>query len=124
MFTLTPPEPLPREHAPPAPAFTPEQLRRIARLKNRDTLYEAEIVRADGARVLLAYCRKSGSGLREALRKRTEAVVRFLGGPKAITWGRGTAPVEIEGGGSIRFSGRTERDAIVEGELPYVGNVP
>lgn len=129
-FTLTPPTVPPRAdsdrmRAP--PALSPEQLRRVARLHNRHTLYEAEIIRPDGTKALLAYCgRRSKQGLIEALDKRAPHALRFLGAPRhaRVERERGSPDVKIEGGGMIRFSGRTQREAIIEGELQYVGDVP
>jgi hypothetical protein len=38
-------------------------------------------------------------------------------------WKAKSTDFEITGGGRVTLSGRTQRDAILEGELPYVGRV-
>lgn len=105
--------------------LTAEQMAKLARMRDCSTLYEAVIVRPDGAKCLLAYCgQHSKRGLQMALQTRGEHAVRFLGvAPDArVTVERGSQDLRITGGGIVRFSGRTKRDAIMEGELAYVGD--
>ena len=110
----------------PPPPLTPEQVRRLARLQNRRTCYEVEIVHPDGRRALLCYSEASSmSAVRQAIEKRGRSVIAFLGmdDAAAMTWQRGRREVRI-GGAIVRFTGRTQRDAIMSGkELPYVGTL-
>ena len=106
--------------------LTPDQLRQLAALQNRPTLYEIEIVAPDGRKALLAYsAQRSGRGLRTATSQRAEAVLRFLGADKkagfTATTGCRYHTHRVDGGGLIRFSNRTKRDVIMEASaLPYV----
>jgi hypothetical protein len=95
---------------------------KLERLKNRRTAYELAAIRGD-ERVLLAYsCGRGRRDILNSCRKRAEAVVRLLGNAE-ITFGRTVADGATAGEWSIRFTGRTQRDAYVEGELPYVGDL-
>lgn len=109
-----------------AQPLTAEQLTALARLQNRPTLYEIEIVAPDGRKALVAYAsRKNGAGLRQAVCQRGTAVLAFLGAPQDAriepTKGCRYFSHTITGGGLVRFSNRTKRDVIMEGTaLPYV----
>jgi hypothetical protein len=107
-----------------APAFTPDQLRRLERLRNRSTLYEIEIVRGDGTRALLCYGQKNKRQIMVAIEKRGDSVLAFLGVDSAqMDRTRGTTEVRM-GDAIARPTGRTQRDAITSGdELPYVGTL-
>lgn len=105
--------------------LTEIQKRKLARCYNRRTLYEATIIRPDGAKVLLAYVQSANKrGLRDAVWKRGQDIVSWLNAPAdaEMTWKRGSTDMQITGGGIVHLSGRTQREAIIEGELPYVGN--
>jgi len=109
-----------------ATPLTPQQLAGLARLVNRATLYEIEIIAADGRKALLCYTPlRTGLGLRNGLLERGAAVAAFLGAPsnakmKSVR-GCHSSTHEITGGGLIRFSGRTKRDVIMaDTPLPYV----
>lgn len=109
-----------------ATPLTDEQTARLARLHNRLTAYELEVVHPDGTTALFCYTqRKSRIGLMVATEgPRAIRACRFLGiDPATARYRvpRGTARAElrlIPGNGVIRFTGRTERQAIMEGELP------
>ena len=124
---------------PPAPAPAPsskylppstgaELLAKLAKLQNRATAYEAEIVRPDGTTNLLAYIQgKSTSNLRKAMAGRAEAIAKFLGPDhdSRFTMGQDAAygaTIKTADGAVIRWTGRTKRDATMEGALPYVGD--
>jgi hypothetical protein len=94
---------------------------RLARLSNRRTRYELAAQGADGRRVLIAYCaRRTRGGLLDACRGRAAQVVALTGSPE-IVFGRRAADGATAGAWSIVWTGRTERDAITEGELEFVG---
>lgn len=109
-----------------AQPLTAEQLAALARLQNRPTLYEIEIVAPDGRKALLAYAsRKTGAGLRDAVYQRTDPLLTFLAAQQNAriepTKGCRYHTHTITGGGLVRFSNRTKRDVIMEGTaLPYV----
>ena len=104
-----------------------EQCAKLARLQGLSTRYEAIVRRADGATRLLCYsARHSGHGLRAALQQRAAEVLAFIGGDETTraTVRRhkaGPQSIELTGGHVVAWSCRTQRDAIILGELPYVG---
>jgi hypothetical protein len=104
--------------------MTEDQMAKLESIKNFHTRYEVEVVRtADGARRLVCYTpRKSRRGLADAIGQRASSIKAFLGlGEQAMGDFRGTTEYLVfPNVGSIRFSGRTQRDAILAGELTYV----
>jgi hypothetical protein len=67
--------------------------------------------------------RRSTSGLLSVIRERWQQIYRVAGIPfeeKMITVEKKT--VKFYNGAIARFSGRTERDAILGGELPFIGS--
>ncbi len=115
-----------------APGLSDEQRRALARLQNRKTSYEAEIVRADGQKRLFVYTdARSQRGLLNCLTGvRQVGVSIFLGIPTSelfMSKGRNDKTLHVVNRGGrrlghfIRFTGRTRRDVIMENNpLPYV----
>jgi hypothetical protein len=95
----------------------------LAALKNYATRYEVILTRADGSKALLGYTgRKSRPGLFAVARGKADALIADLklGDDSVMTWTKGEmhfSKVDAK----VSFSGRTQRDAICEGELPVVG---
>lgn len=96
---------------------------RLERLRNRATLYELAISRGDTA-YLVAYCRKGQRGIWDAItsKHRVHHVVA-LAGTQTLHFAKRASDGGTIGEWSVRFTGRTERDAIIGGELTYVGNL-
>jgi hypothetical protein len=105
-----------------AASLTPEQVRKLERIKFHPTRYEIELVKPDGTAMLVCYSsRRSISGLLRAMRDRWAQIVR-AGNISGIGYRIGKARAySFENGVVIRFSGRTQRDAIMRGELPFIG---
>jgi hypothetical protein len=96
---------------------------RLQRIANRSSLYELVITHPDGRRYLLAYCgRKSRAGIYAACAGRASHLLE-LTGSESITWGDNAAAGGTMGDWQIRFSGRTQRECYISGELPYIGRV-
>lgn len=98
---------------------------KLARLKNYHTRYE--LIASNGTQtVLLAYTsRKSRQGLVSAIRQdsRRSDVAKLIGGENTIFHvGKCAADGFTAGAWTIRFSGRTQRDAILLGEHEYVSD--
>lgn len=103
---------------------TPTLTDRLARLHNRPTRYELAATHADGRKVLIAYSpRRNRQGLLAAARERGELLVK-LAGTDSITFAKLAAGGATMGAWSIKYTGRTQREAYTEGELPYIGDVP
>jgi hypothetical protein len=94
---------------------------RLARLSNRVTLYET-VATYGTQTVLVVYCGKNKTRFFRAIaendQERAKKLVELTGAER-ITVGKGTVLGTI-GEWTIKFTGRTQRDAIVEGEHPYL----
>lgn len=95
-----------------------EQLRRLESLSNRSTAYEIVLISPAGERRLVTYAQnRSGRALRLVLVRFAERIVAFVGADEYTLAGRGPAPIGLGNGYSLAFSGRTERESIIAGEL-------
>jgi hypothetical protein len=95
---------------------------KLARLHNRRTAYELVAVNGD-QRVLVCYsAERSRNALYRICCKRAAALLA-LTGAESITWAKRSADGGMMGAWSIRFSGRTQRECYIEGELAYVGDL-
>lgn len=106
-------------------ALTAEQKAAVARLAGYATRYEAAVVHPDGRYTLLCYTpRRNKQGLHAALSERAKAALAFLGAPDTagVQHAKGAHELLVDGGGRVIFTGRTQRDAIQEGKLPYIGD--
>jgi hypothetical protein len=105
--------------------LTEEQKAKLARLHYGPTRYEIEMVTPSGVKHLIAYTpRRSFRGLLDAVQERGAIILRVTGMPEDTRAERGdNASLRFSDGTIIRFSGRTQRDAIMHGELPYVGSL-
>lgn len=102
--------------------LTPRQAAQLERLRHYLTRYEVEMVAPTGERWLVAYTpRRSFRGLIDVVHQRSEHVLRVADLPPDTAGKRVGAALHLPNGFVIRFSGRTQRGAIVAGELPYVG---
>ena len=97
-----------------------ERLVRLARLTNRGTYYELAAILGDQRRLVAYTQRRSRSGMLAACRNRAVLLIA-LTGAENLQFGKRTVDGATMGDWQIRFTGRTERDAIMEGELPYIG---
>jgi len=101
-------------------ALTTAQTAKLTALQNYGTKYE--LVLTDGTESFrIAYAaRNNRSGLISAVRNRAEDIRLFVGVVEpTVTFGkRASDPVKVDGTPwSIRWSGRTQREAITSGEL-------
>jgi hypothetical protein len=96
--------------------MTPEQLRKLARIKNYRTRYE--VIMSSGVdRRLVVYM--SGRSFRQllcAIQDRIENIKAVAGADVWVNSRKFTA-----GDWAIEFSGRTQREAILAGEYPFIG---
>ena len=91
---------------------------KLARLKNRHTRYEIVLTNGTDTNYLVLYtAQHSQSGLRAAVRQRYDAILVITGGEAPFAAKRS----DVFKGRERRcfFSGRTQREAIIEGELPF-----
>ena len=98
-------------------------IERLERLRNYGTLYEIELAGPDGQRFSLGCACKSRIALIQRVQARGRAIVNRLGLPEDVRFvvsGGRFPTVTIDGKYVVRFSGRTQRDAICGGELPAI----
>jgi hypothetical protein len=103
--------------------MTPELSAKLARIQNYRTRYEVTAKHPDGREILIGYTsRKGRQGLCELVSARTERATAIVYLCKADTYhtAKRAADGMTCGQWTIRFTGRTQRDAYMEGEREYV----
>jgi hypothetical protein len=105
--------------------LTAEQVRKLERLRLYGTRYELAMTHTETREsLLIAY--STGKARRDVFRyvsdpDRVGPIVARTGSD-SIHFGKRAADGGTMGEWSIRFTGRTQRQAITEGELPYIGS--
>lgn len=95
---------------------------RLERLKYYATRYELAAINGD-TRILLVYSYGRGRrAILESARKHGEKLVA-LTGRQSIDFAKRASDGATMGDWQIRFTGRTQRDAICSGELPWIGDI-
>lgn len=96
---------------------------KLARLHNRATLYELTMSRGD-EHFLIAYASNKGRTMLWKCVTSDQRVHQIIAktGTEAITFAKRAGDGATMGAWAIRFTGRTQRDAISQGELPYIGD--
>ena len=91
-------------------------------LRHQPTRYEIVLTLADGRRMLVGYTpRKSRDGMLGAVQRVGRAILSHmpdLTDEHRMTWKRGG--FDMGNGARVAWSGRTQRDALQHGPLPYV----
>lgn len=106
-------------------ALTLEQTQKLERIKLYRTRYELVLQHPDGRKYLICYVggSKSRRTTLDTVREKGEHIARIVGDPDAeIFLPKKSADAATIGQWQVRW-GRTQRDAIIEGELTYVGKV-
>lgn len=102
--------------------LTENQIAKLTALQNYATKYEIVIEIADGRKLRVAYSgRKSKTGILSAVQKIGPQIVALTSMPDdaRMEWSKGA--MKLGNVATIKFSGRTQRDAIMSGELAYAG---
>lgn len=99
--------------------MTPELTAKLARLKNFHTRYEI-VATKDGQKILAGYTARRGRRGLLGMLSMHAAAWTALTGDNAIQFAKRTADGGTMGGWKINFSGRTQREAILGGELPFI----
>lgn len=89
----------------------------LAAIQGRTTLYEIALIAPDGRSFLVCYSPRSGRMLRASVSKRAHRIVAVMGNPEAMVIGDTKESMSLTGGWVAKFTGRTEREAIIEGPL-------
>lgn len=98
--------------------MTTKQMKQLERIKNRRTLYEVVLRMPDGREFLAFYCQKSSRRLFVAAESRYDELVTKTGFTK-FSIEKYLESYSAESMPLLKFSGRTQRSAILEGELPF-----
>lgn len=91
---------------------------RLEALQGRQTLYEVALVAPDGRRWFVSYTAQSGSKLRAAVARRAVSIAATMADSDPVVLSEGKNSMQLSGGWVVRFTGRTERETILEGRLP------
>lgn len=112
--------------------MTDTQIKRLTVLQRYATKYEVIVETMDRRKALLGYSTvRSRSRLYTLMRRRGQLLIDVLGigekdiitWPKPATMGASCETSSGEQYARIMFSGRTERQAIMEGELSQIGTL-
>ncbi len=98
--------------------MTENQTVKLKAIKNRATRYEL-VLSSEGSHQKLRLCytgRKNRSGLMAAIRANGPELVKLTG---ASDFQLSKGPAATLGSWRLAFSGRTQREAIIAGELPW-----
>ena len=92
-------------------------LQKLERIKNRSTKYELVAVNGDNSVKLLAgYCKRNKAGALSMLRMHADAWVKLTKDDGVVKSGTGLKM----GDWLFAFSGRTQRESIIGGELKFI----
>lgn len=94
-------------------------MQKLARIQGRGTAYEVVITKGDTTYLVSYVARHSYAGMRDAVVQRAEEIVVKTNAAHIDKAGR---TITTDNGWTIKFSGRTQRDAICNGEHTYVGD--
>lgn len=104
--------------------LTDLQTRQLERIQHHATRYEVRLTLPDGRAMLICYTpRKNKTGLLIAMQERGEKILSIM--PEMpdscrVSYDKALGFV-FGNGASVAFSGRTQRDCILTGELPFIG---
>lgn len=101
--------------------LTKEQ--KLARIARYSTRYELAAVRGD-QKVLVCYSASRSRQTILSLCRQWAARLTALTGSETIGFAKKAEDGAAMGAWKIRFTGRTQREAIIEGELPFIGADP
>jgi hypothetical protein len=91
---------------------------KLERIHNRITQYELVCTDQNGIKCLAGYTRQSKMGILSMLRKNGEKWAQRLSEKDVITFAK-SGKVATLGKYTVYFSQRTQREAIIAGELPW-----
>ena len=99
-----------------------DTLEKLAKLQHFATRYEVVLTLADGVKLLVGYTpRRTRAGLVAAVQFQSGAILaRMPGLTDEASMTATRAAVDFGNGARAAFSGRTQREAICAGELPFV----
>lgn len=92
----------------------PVQPRTLEQMAFCRTRYEVELIAGGNRRVIAYTARKTQEALYEYARQHGDEILRVLGDPENVWFSKRADAIEINDEVTIRFSGRTERDARLE----------
>lgn len=94
---------------------------KLARLKNYQTRYECVMTNGNQTYLLAYSSGRSRDNMLKIVRSRGERIVEITHS-ESITFGTKVADGAVCGDWKIKFTGRTQRDCILEGEHPFIAD--
>jgi len=97
---------------------------KLEAIRHYATRYEVALSCSDGRRMLVCYTpRKSRAGLLDAIQSRGRTILAHLPDlpDDARTTYAAATGFSLGDGARVHFTGRTQRDSICNGELPFIG---
>lgn len=98
--------------------MTQTATQRLNRIKYYDTLYELVVTMPGRQPMLAGYGRHGQAGMLRLLRANGDIWATYIADDAPVTFAKGGRSCTF-GSLDFRFSGRTEREAIQAGELPF-----
>ncbi len=95
---------------------------RLSRIRNRRTLYELVVSHPDGRRVLLGYADRHSRNMLLRMARKHGQRLADLTGEEQLTFAKFSRDGARIGEWSIKWTSRTQREAIIEGELPFIAD--
>ncbi|MCM8809901.1 MAG: hypothetical protein NC934_07030 [Candidatus Omnitrophica bacterium] len=112
-------------------ALTPEQLKKLESLRHYSTRYELILQTPSGKKYLVVYTPKRNyKGILDAIHEngseKGKKILKILNLPENTTIKKDEKykGFIFPDGSRMYFSGRTQKDAILSGELPFILKVP
>ena len=94
---------------------------KLESLRNRPTKYELIAVSPENQPVLAGYCSHGKNNILSMLRKNGEQWASRIKADDMVTFAKDGRSAQL-GQWKVYFSGRTQREAIILGELPWFVN--
>ena len=91
---------------------------KLERIRNRSTQYELVAIDENHKTYLAGYCHKSKMAILKMLQKNGEKWTVRINPKDLITFARNGQSAQV-GRFLVRFTGRTQREAIISGEFPW-----
>lgn len=94
---------------------------KLARIKNRHTAYELALIKGE-ERILVGYSVSRSRGtLSRMVSKHGPAIVTLPGAEDKITFAKKASEGAVIGEWLVKYTGRTQHEAICAGELAWIG---
>jgi hypothetical protein len=94
--------------------------KRLERLKNYATRYELALTRGNESYLVVYTSRRNRAGILAAIRDRAKRIVEITKSENLV-FAKRAADGAMVGEWKLYFTGRTQREAYLNGTLPFIG---